>query len=252
MLIIENTAVSITGCLISALIEKKIKVVFCDEKRNPNAELMPCYGSHDCSRKIKAQVNWNDNLKGIIWTEIITEKIRKQAALLDFAEKREQASMLKAYIAEIKYRDSTNREGHAAKVYFNALFGLDFTRSAECATNAALNYGYSLILSAFNREVVANGYLTQLGLFHDNMFNQFNLSSDLMEPFRCFVDRQVWENDFDVFEKEEKYEMISMLNKQTVVNNTRQTILNAIKIYTRSVFDALNEGDSSLILFPQL
>lgn len=252
LLIIENTAVSITGCLISALIEKKIKVVFCDEKRNPNAELMPCYGSHDCSRKIKAQVNWNDNLKGIIWTEIITEKIRKQATLLDFAEKREQASMLKAYITEIEYRDSTNREGHAAKVYFNALFGLDFTRSAECATNAALNYGYSLILSAFNREVVANGYLTQLGLFHDNMFNQFNLSSDLMEPFRCFVDRQVWENDFDVFEKEEKYEMISLLNKQTVINNTRQTILNAIKIYTRSVFDALNEGDSSLILFPQL
>ena len=32
-----------------------------------------------------------------------------------------------------------------------------------------------LYLSAFNREIVSNGYITQIGLFHDNMFNQFNL-----------------------------------------------------------------------------
>ena len=39
---------------------------------------------------------------------------------------------------------------------------------------------YGILLSCFNREVIANGYITQLGLFHNNMFNQFNLASDLM------------------------------------------------------------------------
>lgn len=34
-LIIENPAVSLTGCLIEALMQKKIKVIFCDSKRNP-------------------------------------------------------------------------------------------------------------------------------------------------------------------------------------------------------------------------
>ena len=34
---------------------------------------------------------------------------------------------------------------HAAKVYFNALFGMDFTRSADIPVNAALNYGYTNI-----------------------------------------------------------------------------------------------------------
>ena len=71
-------------------------------------------------------------------------------------------------------------EGHAAKVYFNALFGRGFTRSEENSINAALNYGYSLILSSVAREIVANGYITQIGIFHDNMFNQFNLASDVM------------------------------------------------------------------------
>ena len=98
-------------------------------------------------------------------TEIVTEKIRKQ---------KEVSKLLDSYLQEIKWNDETNREGHAAKVYFNALFGLDFTRTTDCPVNSALNYGYSIILSAFTREITANGYITQLGLFHDNMFNQFN------------------------------------------------------------------------------
>ena len=68
---------------------------------------------------------------------------------------------------------------------------MDFSRTDENSINAALNYGYGIILSVFNREIVSNGYITQLGLFHDNMFNQFNLGSDLMEPFRPLVDRKV-------------------------------------------------------------
>ena len=59
-----------------------------------------------------------------------------------------------------------------------ALFGLSFTRTEDSLVNAALNYGYSIILSAFTREIVAGGYITQLGLFHDNMFNQFNFASE--------------------------------------------------------------------------
>lgn len=73
--------------------------------------------------------------------------------------------MLDSYVEELEFNDVTNREGHAAKVYFNAMFGKSFTRSDDIPINAALNYGYSLILSCFSREIVSSGYLTQLGLF---------------------------------------------------------------------------------------
>ena len=33
--------------------------------------------------------------------------------------------------------------------------------------------------------------MTQLGVWHRNEFNQFNLASDLMEPFRVLADRIV-------------------------------------------------------------
>lgn len=250
-LIIESTAVSLTASLLSELVKRKIKVIFCDEKRNPEAELIGYYGSHDTSNKIRKQIAWKEKTKDAVWTEIVTEKIRKQKELLEYLG-REEAELLSSYIREIEWKDATNREGHAAKVYFNSLFGMDFTRTADILTNAALNYGYAIFLSAFNREIVANGYLTQLGLFHDNMFNQFNLASDLMEPFRILVDRKVRSMDFTEFEHKEKMQLVDILNQEVLIDGKNQYVNNAIKVYCKSVFDALNEDDSSLIRFYEL
>lgn len=252
VLLIENPAVALTGCLLEALVEKKIRVIFCDAKRTPNAELVPYYNSYDCSGKIKAQMNWSDDFKGAVWADIVAEKIRKQADFLDELQKDNEAALLRSYLSQIELHDATNREGHAAKVYFNALFGMDFTRSEENATNAALNYGYGIILSAFNREIAAHGYLTQLGIFHDNMFNHFNLSCDLMEPFRILVDRKVKAMKYSDLTSEEKHFIVGILNDTVVINQTKQTVLNAVKYYCRSVFDALNEGNPSRIQFYSL
>ena len=250
-LLIESTAVSMTSFLLSELIKKKIKVVFCDEKRSPISELCSYYGSHDTSSKVRQQIAWNERVKGNVWTEIVTEKIRQQMILLDELN-RSEAQLLEKYLTEIEYRDETNREGHAAKVYFNAMFGMDFSRSQDNIINAALNYGYTIILSAVNREIVKSGYITQLGLFHDNIFNQFNLGSDLMEPFRPLVDRKVFHMQLGQFEHEEKMEIVDLLNSSVIIGGKQQYLNNAIGIYCRSVFEALNDNDVSLIQFYEL
>ncbi len=251
VLLIENSAVSITGCLLEELAARKIKVIFCDSKRNPTAELMPLYGSHDCSQKLRLQIGWTDDIKGAVWTAIVSEKIRKQSAFLRERGQAEKSELLQQYIREIEHYDTSNREGHAAKVYFNALFGMEFSRGDSTnVINAALNYGYAVLLSTVNREISANGYLTQLGIFHNNMFNQFNLGCDLMEPFRVFIDRYVASQMYDQFETEEKHTLLSIFNQTIVVDSTRQVFLNAVKIYVRSVFDALNDRDISVIKFP--
>lgn len=248
VLIIEDTSVSITVSLLCEMSKKKIKIIFCDEKRNPCSELISYYGCHDTSIKIKNQISWERTIKEQVWTEIVTEKIRKQKELLIELGKSE-ANLLDTYIKQICYNDETNREGHAAKVYFNSLFGLEFTRSSDNYINAALNYGYSIILSVFNREIVSNGYITQIGLFHDNMFNQFNLSSDLMEPFRPIVDRKVLSMNLEEFEHEEKMELVNLLNYEIIIDNKRQLVINAIKIYCKSIFEAIEDKDISLIRF---
>lgn len=248
ILMIESTAVSLTAALLCELQKQKVKVIFCDEKRNPCSELVGYYGSHDTSEKIRNQIAWSSDTKKLVWTEIVTEKIRNQALFLHELGKAE-AEMLDEYVKQVEPGDETNREGHAAKVYFNALFGKKFTRTAENSINAALNYGYGIILSTFNREITANGYLTQIGLFHNNMFNPFNLGSDLMEPLRTLVDRCVVNLKPEKFEHEEKIEIIKLLQQEVNIGGRNEILTNAIKIYTKSVFDAINDNDLSEIKF---
>ena len=181
----------------------------------------------------------------------MSEKIRKQAAHLEDMGYIKRAETLKEYVRNMQFADTSNREGHAAKVYFNTLFGLDFTRSQDNSINAALNYGYGILLSYFNREIVANGYITQIGLYHDNMFNQFNLASDFMEPFRILVDKKVMQLLPEKFEHDEKMAILSMVNDEVIIDGKHSFLVNAIKIYCHSVFDALNENDISLIKFYQ-
>lgn len=242
MVIVENTAVSLTAVLLNELIKNKIKVVFCDEKRNLSSELMQYYGSHDTSLKYKNQLEWSKESKEKIWTRIVYEKIFNQMQFLKKLNK-EEYKLLEQYLSELEWNDSSNREGFAAKVYFNALYGMDFSRNKECFINAALDYGYSIILSAFNREIVASGYFTQLGLCHRNPFNKFNLSSDFMEPFRILVDEEVYKLEGTEFTKDHKNKLINILNKTVIIDEKNQTVANAIKIYCRSLFSALAEND---------
>lgn len=232
VVMVESTEVSLTAALLSELSKRKVKGIFCDEKRNPSSELVSYYGSHDTSLKVRQQIQWDEDIKGAVWTEVVTEKIRKQCELLEKHRKRE-ASLLTQYLSEIEYNDASNREGHAAEVYFNALFGKEFSRTLEIPINAALNYGYSIILSTVNREIVKSGYITQIGLFHDNMFNQFNLGSDLMEPFRPLIDGKVLEMMPERFEHDEKLALINLLNEIVYIDGKEQYLNNASRGWFR-------------------
>ncbi len=247
-LIIESTAVSLTAALLNELTKNKVKIIFCDEKRNPSSELIGYYGSHDTSAKYRSQISWSQSIKEKVWTEIVREKIKNQSKLLKELG-HEEYVMLEEYYKQVELFDTTNREGHAAKVYFNALFGKGFSRSDEEPINSALNYGYAILLSAINREIVSMGYMTQFGLFHDNMFNQFNLSCDLMEPFRIFVDRKIISMNIGELDSKAKLRIIEAMNDTIDIDGQNMYFNNALKIYCKSVFDALNNSNVLEIKF---
>ena len=248
-IIVNTTEASITFALLDGIVKNKIKLIFCDESRNPTAEVSALYSSYNTSEKIRLQIKWDEYTKGEVWQLIVKQKIKNQKNLLEVSGKSEYA-LLEKYIEEVELKDGTNREGHAAKVYFNALFGKSFSRSDDTNINAALNYGYSILLASINRQVVSNGYLTQIGISHDNIFNQFNLSSDLIEPWRWLVDNQVYNNKIEIFDKEEKIELINLINEFVTIDNKYCRVNQALEIYIRSVFDALNNRDVSLLRFP--
>ena len=252
VLMIESTAVSMTAYLLNELMKRKIKVIFCNEKRQPAGELIPYYGSHDSSRKIFEQINFNEYVMDDVWREIIKEKILNQALLLGKLELPERKSQLENLASQVQPGDPTNREGHAAKIYFNGLFGTDYSRREGSDRNAALNYGYAILLSAVDREISINGYLTQLGISHSSAVNPFNLGCDLMEPLRVLVDYLVVKHRMISFTSEEKKIILSLLSLPVRINNRSERLNNALSIYIRSVFEALRTGDTAHIKFIKL
>lgn len=249
-LILESTAISLTTALLSELSKNNVKIIICDEKHNPESELVSYYGHYNCVKNIKQQINWDNTIKGNVWQEIIKNKILQQKQLLTECKFIKEANMLNQYYNEVQFNDQTNREGHSAKVYFNAIFGNEFARRENNHINRALNYGYAILLSCFNRELVKLGYLTQLGIWHCNEFNYFNLSSDFMEPFRILVDRMAL--NLEIKDSTYKMEMLEIFNLQLKINGKKQFLENAISVYCRSLLDALNDKNEAKIKFYEI
>lgn len=242
-IIVDSISVSISAYLLKELAENKINIMFCDEKHNPFGELVPYYSKHNTSKMIKEQISWKATDKDKMWAVIVKNKIMNQALLLRKIRSSKYELVL-SYVDEVVSGDKTNREGHAAKVYFNALFGNKFVRNADDSINAALNYGYAILLSTINKEIINNGYLTQLGIHHKNEFNEFNLTCDLMEPFRIVVDNFVYYNQDRKFDTEYKMDIVNILNNIFNYLNKNYTLKDIIRMFVKNTLEIMSDSDS--------
>ena len=245
ILLLETTDIVLSTMLIKRLVDENILVIFCDDKRLPTAYLMPYYGRHDSSLQLSRQIAWDEEAKAQIWTTIIAQKILNQAFYLGSCGFLEKSQSVIDLYHGLDLFDPSNREGHAARIYFNTLFGNDFSREQDSDINAALDYGYTLILSMFAREIVLSGCMTQFGLKHANQFNQFNLASDIMEPFRPIIDRIVYENRNSSFVKI-KRELFTIFSDTFHYNGKYMYLSNIVSDYTKKVIQALNQPEKGV------
>ncbi|MDG4962353.1 type II CRISPR-associated endonuclease Cas1 [Pseudolactococcus raffinolactis] len=245
LLICETTDISITTMLLKKLADENILTIFCDDKRLPSSQILPYYGRHDSSLQLTRQISWQDDKKSDVWTDIIAQKIINQANHLSQLTFDDSASAIHVLLDALEPFDPSNREGHSARIYFNKLFGNDFTRDANNDINAGLDYGYTLLMSVFAREIVKMGCITQLGLKHSNQFNDFNFASDIMEPFRIIVDQIVYAHRHKKF-GEIRRELFEMFAIKYVYGRQEMFLTNIASDYTKRVIAMMN-GESEKI-----
>lgn len=242
-IVVDSVSVSISAYLLRELADAKINIIFCDENHNPFGELMPYYSRHNSSKIIKKQINWSEKKKNELWAKIVKNKITNQALVLKKLHD-DKYELVLSYVDEVTMGDKTNREGHAAKVYFNCLFGKSFSRDDNNAINSALNYGYSVLLSTINKEVIVNGFLTQLGIHHKNEFNEFNLTCDLMEPFRIVIDNFVYYNQERKIDTEYKLDIVNILNGTFKYQGKNYTLKDIIRMFVKSTLESINNSEN--------
>lgn len=233
-----------TSALLNALADSGVSVIFCNERKLPAGALYSLNGNLDSAGRIMDQAGWKKEIKDLVWAETVRQKIMNSAALLRQVGRGEEADLIESYREEIGIGDKTNREAVCAKVYFHFLFGYSFTRDRACDINAALNYGYSIIASHISRFLASSGYSTALGYHHCSRENVWNLTYDLIEPFRAFVDRIVYEKRDDPFDREYKKILIEVGEARAIYNGKKMTVTNAVECFCISVLKSLAAKDA--------
>ena len=242
LLLVSTTQAVITSALISKLAQNQTKIIFVDEKGNPIVETAVYYPGARSMAKLKKQFNWDEHLKELLWTRIVSQKIKNQIAVLDNYHLNKDD--VQSELDQLEINDESNREAIAARKYFMLLFDKNFVRRDTSAVNAALDYGYAILLSSFNREIAMNGYLTYFGIHHCSQENQFNLASDLMEPFRPFVDYWVKAHEkIKELTPDIKYGLVELLSLEIKFNGKKTLLTNAITVYVRECLKFLS-GES--------
>ncbi|AWN32963.1 MULTISPECIES: type II CRISPR-associated endonuclease Cas1 [Lactobacillus] len=241
LLLVSTTQAVITSALISKLAQNQTKIIFVDEKDNPVVETAVYYPGARNIAKLKEQFNWDEHLKELLWTKIVSQKIKNQIVVLENYHLAKDD--VQNELDQLEINDESNREAIAARKYFMLLFDKNFVRRDTSAVNAALDYSYAILLSSFNREIVMNGYLTYFGIHHCSQENQFNLASDLMEPFRPFVDYWVKAHErIKELTPDIKYGLVELLSLEIKFNGKSTLLTNAITVYTRECLKFLS-GD---------
>ena len=233
LVLISTSQAVITSALISKLAKNQCKVIFVDDKYQPVTETVNYYPGARDIKKLKMQFEWNERRKENLWTKIVAAKLKNQISVLK--NYRIDETEVEQELYKLEVNDLSNREAAAARKYFMKLFGKDFIRRNSGVINAALDYGYSILLSSFDREIAMNGYLTYLGIHHHSVENQFNLACDLMEPFRSIVDYWVKAHEnITSFTPDIKYGLVELLSLQIKFNGRNTILTNAISVYVRS------------------
>lgn len=258
VVILDHQQIVITQALMGALLDNNVAIINCDKQHLPSGLFLPLAGNTLQTERFKAQIEASLPLKKNLWQQTVSAKIHNQAALLAYAG-HEHENML--YWAEsVKSGDNQNHEARAASYYWNKLFSNkipEFKRHREGeAPNNLLNYGYAILRGTVARGLVASGLLPTLGIFHRNKYNAYCLADDIMEPYRPFVDKVVYDivmhqSKFDDLSLELKKELLKIPTLDIVIDNERSPLMVGLQRTTASLARCF-EGTQRKIVYPEL
>lgn len=258
VLIIDNPQVTLTSQLLSTCASRQVAVITVDQTHTPNGVFLP-YLPHSRALKVmRQQLCMTAPHKKRIWQSIVKRKLLNQAEVLRLCKQHKKADEIKLLASRVKSGDTDNHEAWGAQIYFPALFGDGFSRDLSLFTNAALNYGYSIVRSAIARSLVGYGFLPAFGVHHKSEQNAFNLADDLLEPFRATVDAAVFDlcaycNPDDDLNPMLKAKLVELLHKdlprfEDGVTTGRSTLLALVDATVISFGQCVADDSIDLVL----
>lgn len=190
VLLCNARGLTYSNSLMTELSRRGVVVVLCGNNYMPVSWIWPIEGNHRQTLRMRCQLEASKPLCKRLWQAIVKEKIAQQSRTLELL--RIPSGSLKSLARQVRSGDPGNVEGHAARLYWQLIFGGGFKRERfGPMPNPLLNYGYTALRAAVARAVVSVGLHPSIGIHHHNRGNPMCLVDDLIEPFRPLVDYTV-------------------------------------------------------------
>jgi CRISPR-associated protein Cas1 len=253
LLMLDHYQITISNQLLVKLQGSNVAVICCDEHHLPFGLMLPMVGHSEYSERIKYQLAASEPLKKQLWKQTVEQKIGNQKALLDLTNK--VSEPLAEYKLSVKSGDTSNREGVAAQFYWKHLFE-NFSRQRYGEEpNNLLNFGYAVLRSIVARAIVSSGLLPVLGIFHRNKYNAYCLADDIMEPYRPFVDKLVYNYVVDNYNyelnKDAKAHILTIATQDVFIDGVIRPLFVAVTTTTSSLYKCFT-GELRQIKYPEL
>jgi CRISPR-associated protein Cas1 len=255
-IVLDSPQITLSTALIAACMEAAIAMIATDATHTPCGLLLPFHRHHRQAEIADLQAGLSTPLKKRLWQALVRSKIDNQASNLVACG--QDATALRAMVHLVGSGDPDNTEARAARAYWPRLF-IDFVRDdGSDKRNALLNYGYAVVRSAVARALVAVGLIPAFGLNHASLSNAFNLADDMVEPFRPYVDRQVWTMTARGTVKqgettvEERRALASILTEKTSFGAEIVTLLTATEQSAESLVRAMQRRDTAVFQMPRM
>lgn len=255
-IVLDCKQITITQALLEELLDANCSVITCDSTHMPTGLMLPLSGHTQQSERFRAQIDASLPLRKQIWQQTVQSKIANQAAVLEFATGQKHPNMIQ-WASSVRSGDPDNLEARAAAYYWKTLFcgSVDgFIRGRhEDTPNDLLNYGYALVRATVARALVSSGLLPTLGVHHHNKYNAYCLADDIMEPYRPFVDKLVYqiveENDLWILDTGMKTRLLSIPMMDVQINGVTSPLMIAATTTTASLAKCFT-GESRQVLYP--
>ena len=254
-IVLSNLDITLSTGALNMISEHGITILGCGRNYMPTSITLPFARNSRYSEIVDAQLSMSPPLQKQLWKQLVQQKIRNQSEVLRLLG-RPECSQIRRLSEQVRSGDPDNREAVAARQYF-PLLKPGYSRAEVSPTTSILNYGYAVVRSTLARAIVAHGFISSVGLHHENGRNEFNLVDDLIEPFRPMVDLQMTAIDLESEDSESlsrtaRKETTGVLRNACMMEGRKTSCLIAIEHVVTSFKNAVERGSAAKLVLPEL
>jgi CRISP-associated protein Cas1 len=262
---------SVTTSALRRMAELNVLLLVCNEKFEPCAITLPYYRPTN-TELLRRQIEWTPQWKTAMWRQIITAKVRNQAAnlahlkrahvvLSEIAKRCEKGGEVSAQKVSVAALTASKRaaflsdspdacESRAARHYWKHLLPRlsEWQKTDEKrrvpgtreGVNGMLDYGYAILRTAVLRSLAAHGFIAAIGIAHAPKAGSFALADDLMEPLRPWIDQELrlFLQGGERPMQEWMRQAVTVLQAEIKIGQAKVRLLNAVDIYVQSFAEA--------------